>query len=49
MPATSAKILAQLNASRCVIQDEFAPSLFAGHKIGTPAVLFTKIEDSQVC
>jgi len=47
MPATSASILSQLNAPARTVPDMFSIDLLPGHHIGTPAHLFTKIEEKK--
>lgn len=48
MPSTSASIYEQLNAPRRTIPDKFEMVVHAGHRLGTPALLFTRIEEKRV-
>lgn len=48
MPSTSDGIIAQLDATPRSIPDEFSIDLLPGHKIGTAAYLFTRIDPKQV-
>lgn len=47
MPSTSDAILRQLNAPARVIPTVLSTDILAGHKLGAPAHLFTKISDSK--
>jgi len=48
MPSTGASIAEQVNAPLLTIPDSFNPqALSAGHKIGTAAYLFTRIDDKK--
>ncbi|TRM64211.1 tRNA synthetases class I (M)-domain-containing protein [Schizophyllum amplum] len=47
MPATSERMLAQLNAPARVVPDTFCNDLLAGHVLGEPEHLFKRIEESQ--
>jgi methionyl-tRNA synthetase len=47
MPATSAAILAQLNAPSRSVPTEFSIDILPGHHIGTPAHLFKPIDEKM--
>jgi methionyl-tRNA synthetase len=48
MPATSESILRQLNAPARAVPEVFANDILAGHTIGNPEHLFTKIDKAMV-
>lgn len=48
MPATSDSILAQLDAIPRSIPDTFSIDLLPGHKLGTPAHLFSRIDPANI-
>jgi len=48
MPPTSAKIYSQLNLPHAQIKDEFTLDIPSGHEIGTPQVLFKKLEEAEI-
>ena len=47
MPSTSESIIEQLNAPPRTLPDTFAIDIYPGHKIGTPSLLFTRIDEKM--
>lgn len=47
MPGTSKEILEQLNAPARTVPTVLSNDILAGHKLGTPAYLFTKIDEKK--
>lgn len=47
MPSTSESIINQLNAPPRTLPETFAIDLYPGHKIGTPSILFTRIDEKM--
>lgn len=48
MPGFNVKLLKQLNWERQFVPDTFSLDIPAGHKIGTPEILFKQIEEKKV-
>lgn len=47
MPSTSESIINQLDAPARTLPESFAIDLYPGHKIGTPSILFTRIDEKM--
>ncbi|TIA95804.1 hypothetical protein E3P94_03543 [Wallemia ichthyophaga] len=47
MPSTSESIINQLNAPPRTLPETFAIDLYPGHRIGTPSILFTRIDEKM--
>ena len=47
MPSTSDSILKQLNVPARSLPETFSIDLYPGHKIGTPSLLFTRIDEKM--
>jgi methionyl-tRNA synthetase len=48
MPAFTAKVLSQLNWPAQLLPARFEHAIPGGHKLGTPAILFQKMDDAAV-